>query len=164
MCQKHQDGDCPIPHSSTPPPFILAQDVITEDYTCASISVAMNVGALADTLCQGNLDPLLSNQPLTIYCQVYIYIQVIQDPYVSASTVTSQARIELLSYNAGCDSPGSCTMQGGASLGGTTPSEDPWFCVRPAPSKCADLDDGSYVVAIQARLPTPEPPPPPPTP
>ncbi|MFB0536583.1 MAG: hypothetical protein ACETWR_16560 [Anaerolineae bacterium] len=65
-------------------------------------------------------------------------IQITQAPYVSASTVASQARIELPSYNAGCSSPGSCTMQGGASLGGTTPPDDLWFCVRPALSKCAD--------------------------
>jgi hypothetical protein len=64
------------------------------------------------------------------------------------------------SYNAGCSSPGSCTMHSGASLGGTTPPEDPWFCVRPAPSKCADFDDGSYIITIQAHLPTPTPPPP----
>jgi hypothetical protein len=36
------------------------------------------------------------------------------------------------------------------------PAEDTWFCVRPAPSKCADMDDGSYIVAIQGHLPTPE--------
>jgi hypothetical protein len=34
----------------------------------------MNAGVLADDLCQGNLDPLLPGQPLTIYCQVYTYI------------------------------------------------------------------------------------------
>jgi hypothetical protein len=42
----------------------------------------------------------------------------------------------------------------------TTPSEDPSFCVYPLPSKCADFDDGSYIVTIQAHLPMPEPPPP----
>jgi hypothetical protein len=88
-------------------------------------------------------------------------IQVIQDPYVSASTVTSQARIELpASYSAGCSSYHSCDMHGGAGEI-TMPSEDPWFCVRPAPSKCADFDDGSYIVTIQAHLPMPPPPPPP---
>jgi hypothetical protein len=76
------------------------------------------------------------------------HIQVVQGSYVSAPAVPSQARIELPSYHASCDSPGSCTMHGGASLDGETPSEAPWFCVRPAPSKCADLDDGSYVVTI----------------
>ena len=61
-------------------------------------------------------------------------------------------------------------LYGGSSLGGldnggageiTMPSEDPWFCVRPAPGKCADFDDGSYVVTIQAHLPMPTLPPPP---
>jgi len=281
---------CPSPPPATPTPIIFAHQVITENHTCASVSVAMNAGVLADDLCQGNLDPLLPGQPLTIYCQVYTYIpnssgtpepyiryhvpvydilevmdeidlvesgdipdvpdprptcelpcppgcecssglrmvekddyedddepseatvlhpddwtegseyvreyqetdkhtfhrtgdrdcmainrqqwmnydhfdiQVIQDPYVSASIVTSQARIELpASYSAGCSSYHSCDMHGGAGEI-TMPSEDPWFCVRPAPSKCADFDDGSYIVTIQAHLPMPTPPPPPPTP
>jgi len=55
----------------------------------------------------------------------HFHIQVIQAPYASASTVTSQTRIELPSYHADCDSRGSCIMQGGASLGGETPSEAP---------------------------------------
>jgi hypothetical protein len=76
--------------------------------------------------------------------------------------VSSQVKIELLaSYSAGCSGFDSCDMHGG--VGDTTPpSEAPWFCVRPAPSKCADFDDGSYVVVIQGHLPMP--PPPPPTP
>jgi hypothetical protein len=94
----------------------------------------------------------------------YFYIQFVQDLCVTPSDVTSQARIVLpATYAAGCGGFGSCDMHGGAG-DITMPSEAPWFCVRPAPSKCADLDDGSYVVAIQAHLPLPEPPPPPPTP
>jgi hypothetical protein len=93
----------------------------------------------------------------------HFHIQLVQDPYTS-SGVSSQVKIELLtSYSAGCSDFASCDMHGGA--GDTTmPSEDPWFCVRPAPGKCADFDDGSYIVAIQAHLPMPPPPPPPPTP
>jgi hypothetical protein len=78
--------------------------------------------------------------------------------------VLSQVKIELLaSYSAGCSGFDSCAMHGGAGET-TTPAEDPWFCVRPAPSKCADVDDGSYIVTIQGHLPMPTPPPPPPTP
>jgi len=93
----------------------------------------------------------------------YFYIQLVQDPYVTPSDVSFQARIVLpATYSAGCSSFGSCDMHGGAGET-TTPAEDPWFCVRPAPGKCANFNDGSYVVAIQAYLPMP-PPPPPPTP
>jgi len=49
------------------------------------------------------------------------------------------------------------TTYGGAD-DTTPPPEDPWFCVRSAPSKCADFD-GSYIVAIQAHLPMPPLPP-----
>jgi len=92
----------------------------------------------------------------------HFHIELIQDPYVTPSDVSSQARIVLpATYSAGCSGFGSCDMHGGT--GDTTPpSEDPWFCVRPAPSKCADFDDGSYIVTIQGHLPMPPPPPPPP--
>ena len=75
--------------------------------------------------------------------------------------MSSQVKIELLTfYFTVCSGFDSCDMHGGA--GETTmPSEDPWFCVRPALSKwCTDLDDESYVVAIQAHLAMPTPPPP----
>jgi hypothetical protein len=94
----------------------------------------------------------------------HFYIQLVEDPYVTPSDVSSQVRIVLpATYAAGCSDLDSCDMHGGAG-DTTTPSEDPWFCVRPAPGKCADSNDGSYVVTVRAHLPMPEPPPPPPTP
>jgi len=73
--------------------------------------------------------------------------------------VSSQVKIELLaSYSADCSGFDSCDMHGGAG-DATTPSEAPWFCVRPAPGKCADFDDGSYIVTVQGHLPMPPPPP-----
>jgi hypothetical protein len=155
---------------------------------CASVSVVMeNTANLEGEFCKENLDPLYSGQPLPLFCQVYAYIpnargtpepyleyivpsmifwfhiELIQDPYVTPSDVSSQARIVLpATCAAGCSGFGSCDMHGGAGET-TTPAEDPWFRVRPAPSKCANLDDGSYIVTIQGYLPEP-PPPPPPTP
>jgi len=94
----------------------------------------------------------------------HFHIELIQDPYVTPSDVSSQARIVLsAAYSAGCSDFGSCDMHGGAGET-TTPAEDPWFCVRPAPGKCADLDDGSYTITIQGYPPAPPPPPPLPTP
>jgi hypothetical protein len=74
--------------------------------------------------------------------------------------VSSRVKIELLaSYSAGSSRFDWCEMHGGDT---TMPPEDPWFCVRPSPGKCADFDDGSYVVAVQGHLPPPRPPPLPP--